>query len=111
MSLNETEGLDIIDLVSKCMKEKKLVSFATARKVALKTEAIANRFGEKFRQTDCQLLVTAFTTVEEGADALLVNAQGCYAPKVAERHQAWLAKNGYKVTIEAKAPKGVAALG
>ncbi len=91
ISEEETKGLDLIDLAEKCHKEQKLCSFGIARKVALNTPQLADRFSEKqFRQSDCELLCAAFRTIIPKGDALLVNANGMYAEKVAPEHFATL---------------------
>lgn len=106
LSKTDVQKLDIIGLVYHCLETKKLVSFAVARVVALNTPEIADRFSEKgFRQADSSLLIKAFATILEGADALLTNEQGAYASDVlATRHGAWRKKNGinHPVLVKAK---------
>jgi len=106
----QVQDMDVLDLVRHCLKEKKLVSFGLARKVCIRN--FPEYFGTRFRQSDCAILVTIFCTASEGADALLVNAKGQYAPKVADRHQAWLDLKGYNIyPSEVAAPRMVAAIG
>jgi len=96
ISEDEIEGLDIVDLVAKCYNEKKVCSFGVARKVALNTPQIADRFSAKgFRKgKDVDLLTAAFKVVCEKGDALLVNAQGMHSEKVADQHAATLREWG-----------------
>jgi len=111
VSLKEIVGLDIIDLVRKCLVEKKVVSFKVARRVALADKEVAHQFNEKRFDnfSDPNTLISHFVEIGndldiQGCDALLVNEQAGHNKKVAARHRATLlALGGFEPLYEYRA--------
>ena len=82
----------IATLIKQAKKEKKLVSWSTAYKVAGRESA--EEFPGNFQSTQIPELVKRFVSVEEGADALLVNWKGEYKckPDIRARHLSYLSQ-------------------
>jgi hypothetical protein len=98
LSLAAVEGLNIVELIIKCVTDGMVVSFSVAKKVAIASGLEGfnvDKFVNRGPNSEIDKLTTIFNRVETGADALLVNAKGEHADKVRERHEVWLAEHGF----------------
>lgn len=101
LQLQDVQGLTLVDVIGKCLDEKKLVSFKVAKAAALATPGVAEGFtAGSFRNVvDIPKLTQMFATVVDGADALLVNERGNHSAKVIERHEEWLLEHGFDAVM------------